>query len=101
GGWRDGTEYDRQSGTVRWDRSMGGAQTMKVVAGFSRVDQQTAGTSRLPEADYLASPTMNLTPISYREVGAGRLSVEYERAGNSSLVTLTPFARYNTMEMLP
>src|SRR5690606_26349631 len=64
-GWRDGTAYDRQSGTVRWDRVLGGGQTLKTVAAFSRIDQQTAGTSRLPEQAYRETPTMNLTPISF------------------------------------
>lgn len=100
-GWRDGTDYDRRSGTVRWDRVIDGAQTLKTVAAFSRIDQQTAGTSRLPETAYLETPTVNLTPVSFREVGAARLSLEYERVGESSLLTITPFGRYNSMEILP
>ncbi|MQA89616.1 MAG: TonB-dependent receptor [Gemmatimonas sp.] len=100
-GWRDGTAYDRQSGTIRWDRVIGDGQTVKAVAAASRVDQQTAGTSRLPEEAYLETPTMNLTPISFRDVGAARVSVEYERVSGSSLLTLTPFARHNSMDLLP
>src|SRR5690606_38403984 len=42
-----------------------------------------------------------LTPISFREVGAGRLSFEYERVSDRTLLTLTPFGRYNQMEILP
>lgn len=100
-GWRDGTAYDRQSGTVRWDRMLGGGGSLKGVAAFSRIDQQTAGSSRLPETAFEARPTLNLTPISFREVNAARLSVEYERRVGASLVSVTPFARYNAMDILP
>jgi iron complex outermembrane receptor protein len=100
-GWREGTAYDRQSGTLRWDRTLGGGRTLKTVAAFSRIDQQTAGSSRLPEDAYEGNPTLNLTPVSFRDVTAGRLSVEYEHLGEASLFSLTPFARYNAMDILP
>ncbi|HSH45620.1 MAG TPA: TonB-dependent receptor, partial [Longimicrobiales bacterium] len=100
-GWRDGTAYDRQSGTLRWDRTLGGGSSLKTVAAFSRIDQQTAGSSRLPEDAFEDRPTLNLTPVSFREVTAGRLSVEYEHSAGSSLLSVTPFARYNAMNILP
>ncbi|MEX2572479.1 MAG: TonB-dependent receptor [Gemmatimonadota bacterium] len=100
-GWRDGTAYDRQGATLRWDRALSGGQSLKTVAAFSRIDQQTAGSSRLPEQAFLDNPTLNLTPVSFREVAAARLSTEYERAGASSLLSVTPFARYNAMDILP
>jgi len=99
-GWRDGTAYDRQSATLRWDQSLGDA-SLKTVAAFSRIDQQTAGSSRLTEALYEADPEANITPISFRDVTAARLSVEYERTGEVSLLSVTPFARYNAMDILP
>ncbi|HYE89975.1 MAG TPA: TonB-dependent receptor plug domain-containing protein, partial [Terriglobales bacterium] len=99
-GWREGTAYDRVSGTVRWDQSVG-AGSLRAVAAYSRIDQQTAGSSRLTEADFENDPERNLTPISFRDVTAARLSLEYERAGESSLVSVTPFARYNAMDILP
>ncbi|HEX6587856.1 MAG TPA: TonB-dependent receptor [Longimicrobiales bacterium] len=99
-GWREGTAYDRVSGTVRWDQAVG-AGSVRAVAAFSRIDQQTAGSSRLAETDYEHDPERNLTPISYRDVSAARLSVEYERTSGESLFTVTPFARYNAMEILP
>jgi iron complex outermembrane recepter protein len=100
-GWRTGTGYDRQSMTGRWDRDLGGGARLKAVAAFSRIDQQTAGASRLPEELYLTTPTANLTPISYRRVTAARLSTAYERTGDGSLLSLTPFIRYNAMDLLP
>jgi len=101
GGWREATGYDRQSGTLRWDAFFGGRARLKVVAAFSRIDQQTAGSSAISEGDYLNRPTLNYTPISLRRVGAFRLSVAYEQAFEKALLSVTPFVRYNTMDLLP
>lgn len=100
-GWREATSYDRQSATVRWDQELGERARLKSVIAWSRIDQQTAGSSQLPEAQYRDTPTKNLTPISYREVDALRVSAEYEREGEHTLWSVTPFARYNAMEILP
>lgn len=99
-GWRDGTAYDRQSGTARWDHFFGSAR-LKTVVAVSNIDQQTAGSSAIPAADFDTLPTRNLTPISYRKVQAVRVSTAYERQDARSLVSITPFARYNSMEMIP
>lgn len=100
-GWRNGTAYDRQSATLRWDRSMGGGRSLKTVMTFSRIDQQTAGASTLAAEDYRLHPTENYTPISFRDVRAFRLSTAYERAGGRTLLSVTPFVRWNSMELLP
>lgn len=100
-GWRESTGYDRQSATIRWDHDLGGNASLKTVASYSRIDQQTAGSSLLSEAAYRATPTRNITPISFREVDALRLSTEYERRGENTVVTVTPFVRYNRMDLLP
>ena len=100
-GWRDGTEYDRQSATVRWDRFLEDGASLKTVLATSNIDQQTAGTSRLSEADYLNDPTKNKTPISYREVQALRLSTAYEKESKNSLLSLTPYVRHNFMDYMP
>src|SRR5690606_37217555 len=55
-GWRRGTAYDRQTGTVRWDRKLGPGASLKTVASFSRIDQATAGSSAISLEDYLHSP---------------------------------------------
>jgi outer membrane receptor protein involved in Fe transport len=99
-GWRTGTAYDRQTGSLRWDHLWSGA-SLKTVATFSRIDQQTAGSSTLGEDDYRDHPTLNYTPISFRNVRAFRLSTAYERTGGSTLLSVTPFVRWNEMELLP
>ncbi|MGH7574898.1 MAG: TonB-dependent receptor, partial [Longimicrobiales bacterium] len=46
-GWRDGTAYDRQSGTLRWDHELSTSSRVRTVATFSRIDQSTAGSSAI------------------------------------------------------
>jgi outer membrane receptor protein involved in Fe transport len=101
GGWREGTDYTRQSADLRWDRQLGGGASLKTVLAVSHIDQQTAGASTLLAADYRATPTLNYTPISFRKVTAMRLSAAYERAGNGTLLSLIPFVRWNSMDLLP
>jgi len=99
-GWRDATGYDRQAGSLRWDRA-GRSWSWKTLATFGHVDQQTAGTSTLQEEDYLQHPTWNLTPISLRDVTAFRLSTEARYSAGATLVTAIPYFRYDSMELLP
>ncbi len=101
GGWRDATAYDRQSGTIRWDIDLGPGSHVKTVATYSRIDQQTAGGSAIGLEDFLNAPTINYTPVSFRNVRAFRLSTEFEKMYSKSLLTITPFARWNEMELLP
>jgi outer membrane receptor protein involved in Fe transport len=101
GGWRDGTAYDRQAGTLRWDRALGAATSIKTVAAFSLIDQSTAGSSAVSRDDFRERPTVNYTPISFRKVRALRLSSELSHVAPRSLFTLTAFARDNEMEILP
>lgn len=99
-GWRDRTGYDRQSATLRWDRALGADAVLKTVLTGSRIDQGTAGSSALIRADYENAPTKNYTPISYRQVSALRLSSAWERETGDTLVSLTPYFRDNSMELL-
>ena len=100
-GWRDGTEYDRQSATLRWDRFLDSGASLKTVVSGSNIDQDTAGTSRLSATDYLNNPTINYTPISFRKVQALRVSSAYEQEKQDRLFSFTPYARFNSMDMLP
>ncbi|MEX1184111.1 MAG: TonB-dependent receptor, partial [Gemmatimonadota bacterium] len=100
-GWRDGTGYDRQSATLRWDRDLGGGAVLRTTLTASRIDQQTAGASSLLRDDYVNDPTLNYTPISLREVRAARLTSAFEKLVGATLVSITPFARWNEMAILP
>lgn len=100
-GWRDKTGYDRQSGTLRWDNALGDDATLKTVATFSNIDQQTAGSSAISRQDYEHNPRANYTPISFRKVQAFRLSSAYERElGDGALLSVTPYYRYDSMDLL-
>lgn len=99
-GWRDHTEYDRQSLSVRWDRAIGGDMNAKTVLTWSDISQGTAGSSTLSEADYQDNPTFNYTPISFRKVSALRLSSAIERESGDGLLSVTPYFRSNDMDLL-
>ena len=100
-GWRDATEYDRESATLRWDHFLESGASLKTLLSTSNIDQQTAGSSRLSETDYHNNPTNNYTPISYRQVEATRFSTAYEKESSNTLLSLTPYARHNVMEYMP
>jgi outer membrane receptor protein involved in Fe transport len=100
-GWRQATSYDRQAGTLRWDQDLGGGARLRTVGTFSLIDQQTAGSSAISRNDYLNNPTVNYTPISLREVRAYRFSTAFEKGSASSLVSITPYGRYDYMRLLP
>lgn len=100
-GWRDATGYERESLTVRRDRALDGGAYAKTVLSYSHIDQQTAGSSALSRSDYENDPTINYTPISFREVTALRVSTTWERETDGGLLSLTPYARYNDMDILP
>lgn len=99
-GWRAATQYDRQSGTLRWDY-VRDESLFKTLVAASRIDQQTAGSSALPEADYRSNAAANLTPISFRAVEALRISTDYHRLSGKTAVNVIPYVRYNSMDLLP
>lgn len=100
-GWRDATEYSRQSATLRWDRRVGSSTLVRTVAAFSNIDQQPAGSAAISEEDYRSDPTLNYQPISFRDVQSLRVSTAIERQTATTLVSVTPYVRYNTMDLLP
>ena len=99
-GWREATGYDRQSASLRWDNAVGGDGVLKTVATFSNIDQQTAGSSAIFRNDYEDNPRANYTPISLRKVQAFRLSSAYERESGNTLLSITPYYRYDSMDLL-
>lgn len=98
-GWQDNAGYDRQTGTARWDRALGDDALLKTVLSFSKVDQQHVGKLSAGELD--ATPRANNVPFSYRQVDAFRLSTAYEKETANSLLSVTPYFRDNSMEILP
>ena len=99
-GWRDATDYDRQSGTLRWDHALSDRTVAKTVLAFSEIDQQTGAGSPLIRADYEDDPTRNYRTIAFREVSALRLSSAIEHESGDSLFSVTPYVRDNSMDLL-
>ena len=98
-GWQDNAGYDRQTGTARWDRALGDDALLKTVLSFSKVDQQHVG--KLSAGEFDATPRTNNVPFSFRQVDAFRLSTAYEKETARSLLSVTPYFRDNSMEILP
>ena len=99
-GWRERTAYDRKSGSLRWDASVGDNAGLKTILGFSNIDQQTGANSPLIRSDFKNNPTLNYLPIAFRKVDALRLSTNYEHQFGNSLLSLTPYFRDNSMDLL-
>ena len=97
-GWKDGSDFDRKSGTLRWESNAAGITAKTVLTG-SRISQFDVPALSLAQFD--DSPELNKAPIAYRRVDALRISSAIEREGKSTLWSFTPYARYNTMELLP
>ena len=100
-GWRAATDYTREAGSIRWDRVLNGNAKLRTVATFSLIEQQTAGSSSISRADYENNPEANYTPFSLRGVKAWRLSSAYEKEAGRTLFSVTPYARYDWMRLLP
>lgn len=100
-GYRDGTEQDRQSGTLRWDHLLSGAGRLKTVIAFSRINSPGDGGSDVSRTDFENDPQVNYTPIANRQVRAVRWSTAFEHLGDHSRISITPYARYNRLQLLP
>ena len=99
-GWRFRTGYDRKSANLRYDQRLDRDTVLKTIVGVSDIDQQTGANSALPYADYVNNPTRNNFSVAYRKVTAARISVEYERQLGTGLVSVIPYFRDNSMELL-
>ena len=97
--WKQQAPFRRESGTLRWDHSAPAGWTARTVLTGSRVDQQDVPA--LGTALFDTDRALNLAPIAYRKVKALRLSSALEREAGASLWSVTPYARYNDMQLLP
>ncbi|HXW96069.1 MAG TPA: TonB-dependent receptor, partial [Gemmatimonadales bacterium] len=100
-GYRDGTEQARESANLRWDHALSGSSSLKTVLAFSNIDSPGDGGSDLSRADYENHPETNYTPIAYRKVKAARWSTGLEHVTDNSRFSITGYARYNLLELLP
>jgi outer membrane receptor protein involved in Fe transport len=97
--WREGAAYTRGSATIRHDWVGPAGWTTKTVVTGSRIRSNDVPALTQPLFD-LWSP-QNRAPIAYRDVDALRASVQLERERGASLLTVIPFFRHNTLDLLP
>lgn len=101
-GYREHSDYERQSATVRWDTPVTDNTQAKTIVAWNDIDQ--TGVSSLYAADYRHHPEQNYYAgdIARREVYALRISSEFSLDVNESeLLTFTPFFRDNQMDLMP
>lgn len=98
-GWRHRTEYDRRSATVRIDHALADNTTMKAILTATDASMQTGANARLSYVDYERDPTLNYHSIFYRDVKAVRASAAFEHETGNSLFGLTPYMRWNYMQL--
>lgn len=99
-GWRDRTEYDRQSASMRIDQGLSGDAYLKALVSATNAEMQTGAGARLTKMDYMNSPTNNYHSLAYRRIKAFRGSVSYEQEKANSSFSVTPFVRWNEMDLL-
>ena len=100
-GVREASDYDRQSFTTRMDYGFDNIKTKSVIT-YSEIDQ--SGTSSLSAEDYFADSDHNdfHGDVGFRKVDALRFSSEFSwNLNTKQLLTVTPFYRKNTMDMMP
>ncbi len=100
-GWRDGSPYDRQSGTLRWDHHLSDRVRLKTVASISHIDQPGDGGGDLTADDFENARSVTYTSIAFRRVMAARLSSEIQVRGEQSSFGATLYARHNELDLLP
>ena len=101
-GYRDESDYSRESLTGRWDVDANDQLAIKTLFSYTEVDQ--SGSSDLEENDYKQNSKKNRYhgETAFREVEALRLSSEFAWSlSDQTLLTLTPYYRNNTMTMAP
>lgn len=98
-GWRDASSYRRSSATTRWDHVARGGWIARTVLTGTAVDQHDAYT--LDETHFSARSPFNRSPIAFRRVRALRLSSAIETENGPTLWSLTPYARYDDLGLLP
>jgi outer membrane receptor protein involved in Fe transport len=96
--WRDDSPFERQSATVRWDH-IGATWSARTVVTGTHVEQNDI--IALTEEQFNARSAINRSPLAYRRVKAARWSTALEHESGNTLLSFTPFARYNVLELLP
>jgi outer membrane receptor protein involved in Fe transport len=101
GGWRDDADVGEQKGLLRWDAS-DGAWAAQTTLAVINLNQETAGfVQGLDAYEDTSLSRQNANPDAYRDAQAARVQsrITYESSDTLSFA-VTPFARWNEMELL-
>ena len=98
-GWRTNAPFDRQSGTVRWDHLGQNGLTVKTVVTGSQIAQNDVLS--LNSAQFDSRSPINRSPLAFREVKALRASTAVEQTRGATNWSVTPYARYDDLGLLP
>lgn len=97
--WRDDAGYDRRSATLRWDRTLGSGMSLRTTATWSRIDQYDPSVVSREELE--TDPSVNYHPITFRFVEAVRVASRFERRRDGSTLEVTPYLRWNSLDLMP
>ncbi|HEU4630054.1 MAG TPA: TonB-dependent receptor [Gemmatimonadaceae bacterium] len=97
--WKDDAPFTRRSGTLRWDHFTADGLTMRTVVTGTDVHQQDVPA--LSPAQFDATPALNRAPIAFRTVQALRASGAVELERGRTLWSVTPYVRYDVLDLLP
>jgi len=98
-GFKNDAPYTRYSGTIRHDLATSRGWAFRTVLTGTSVEQ--SDVFALSTAQFANDPQLNRSPIAFREVKALRWSTAVERESGTSLVSVTPYARHNVLNLLP
>jgi outer membrane receptor protein involved in Fe transport len=98
-GWRDASAYHRESSTIRWDHTARTGWHAKTVLTGSNVRQNDVYTVNAEQL--AAQDPINRSPIAFRKVQALRFSSAIEKESGPSLWSITPYARYDDLDLMP
>lgn len=98
-GWRDNTDFTRNTLTTAWHTRAGEFDVSTVFTG-TVLDMHTGG-SGLNADDFKNNPALAGNLVGYRDVRAFRLSSAWERQFvDGSSVTITPYLRNNDLKYI-
>lgn len=98
-GFKDDAPYKRLSATVRHDLSTSSGWSFRTVVTGTSVEQRDVFA--LDATQFDRRPALNRSPIAYRDVSALRWHTAAEFERGTTLVSVTPFARRNVLDLLP
>ena len=98
-GFKHDAPYTRYSGTLRHDLATSHGWAFRTVLTGTSVEQRDVFA--LSSAQFADHPQLNRSPIAFRDVTALRWSTAAERDVGTSLLSITPYARHNVLDVLP